>query len=1258
MRNLLRTSLFVLFGAASFAQSDRGTITGTILDPAGAVVANAPVEAKNVETGSTFKAASSGTGNYNLPQLPAGSYEMNVVVPGFKRFVRQNIVVSVAGTLRIDVELEVGATTESVTVSDSAPLLKTESGEMSHNMTTERVNNLPVINLGYGAALGNVRNPLQAIQMIPGSFFTNDSSLRVNGMPANTQAIRIEGQDATSGQSRQANQGNQASLDAIQEVTVQTSNYAAEYGQAGGGYFNYTMKSGTNQLHGGGYDYFVNEILNAGTPFTNAGTSNSLRQGQHIRNAQRRNNYGFLFGGPIVIPKLYDGHDKSFFFFNFEQFRENQRIGDGLRTVPTLDYRAGNFAAALVNPLTIGGQPALDALGRGLTQNQIFDPSTTRTAPDGTFIRDAFVGNVIPVNRMDRVAVEVQKLIPLPLNNGLVNNYPIPAYSNFRRSTIPSFKLDHAFSSAVRMSWYFSENRNITPNNDGMPHPVTARVPLDNKSRTTRINYDHALSPTVLLHLGVGLMYQVQNFVPEPFDTSKLGWAANQQFSASQMFPNFLWGGDNTRGGFNHQSSHFNPYENGKDIKTTSNASLTWVRGNHTIKFGGEALWEGFPTLTHNRAHGRPVFAFNQTANPWQDGRAINQNTGFAYASYQLGMMASYTNGASANMRFGNHTAAGYIQDTWKVTRKLTLDYGLRYDYLSLIREQYGRNSSISYNTPNEAAAGRPGRVIFEATCKCRFAQNYPFALGPRLGAAYQLDSKTVFRAGAGLAYGGTPTAGGAARGANDFVTFDVPGFGEPAGILADGNTLAPGNRFGNKPLIWPDFTNRNPLPVGPGLLIPASVFFHVDRNAGRPPRIFQWSVGLQRELTRDLVVEASYVGNRGVWWAAPVLSPGDLNGLQPQVLMSRYGIDITNAADRTLLTTRISSPAVLARFPGLANTASVYPGFPNTRNLNQVFRDRPQFLGSPGFFGPPLGVTWYDSLQAKVTQRLSHGLTVDTAFTWQKELNLGVGADTSYLEQPGVNAISDVYNRMTNKQIAGQSRPFMFVTSFRYTTHGFGADAAATKALAWAVRDWNIAGVLRYQSGEVIRTPGSNNQLLAQLARTDNPGGFGGGRTTWNAVAGVNPLLFDPNCKCFDPTTQLALNPAAWTDAAPGQFGTAAPYYNNYRWQRQPSESLSLGRTFPMGQDGRIKIDVRAELFNVFNRLFLAIPSGNPAGGTNNGANNGPNAAQPTVRCSVAGPNCTQPGVTLNSGYGFVNTFNGFGSQPRTGQIVARISF
>ena len=1250
MRRLVWSTGLFLLCVAAIAQTDRGTITGTLSDPAGAVIAGATVEAKNIATGATYQVATTGTGNYTLSQLPAGNYEMFITVPGFKKYVRQGLTVAVAQTLRIDAILEVGTAAESVTVQADAPLLKTESGELSHNITTDRVDNLPVINLGGGTGVGNVRNPLAAITLIPGSAFSNDNTLRVNGMPANTQTIRIEGQDATNGMHRQFNQANQASLDAIQEVTIQTSNFAAEFGQAGGGYFNYTMKSGTNEFHGSAYDYFVNEALNAGTPFTSRPAPQS---NEHLRNAQRRNNYGFTFGGPIAIPKLYDGHNKSFFFFNFEQYRETLNVITGSTTVPTPAYRRGDFSGAQLGALTIRGVPAVDALNRPIFQNQIFDPNTTRPAPDGSVVRDPFPGNIIPIDRMDPVALKIQSMIPLPrgpLATAAVNNYAVPAYSSYRHTTIPSIKLDHSFTSTIKVSGYYSETRTQaneqTPNSLYFSQPFSAAAPQDIVSRTTRINYDQTITPTMLLHLGGGLLYTSQPYLTQEFDQSSLGWGGN--FAFSKAFPYIASGFDNARGGFNYVMGYFAPYEYFKDIKPTLNASLIWVRGNHTMKMGGEAIFEGFPIHTLARAHGNFTFSAQQTADPWEDGRGLNATTGFGWASFLLGLNGALQHSAGATSRLGNHSFAGYIQDTWKVTRKLTLDYGLRYDYVTLLHEEYGRMQNAAFSTPNPAAGDRLGSVVYEATCHCTFNHNYPFAFGPRLGAAYQIDPKTVFRAGVGLAYGTAPNQANLSTNSLDFYSIGPSGYGEAADLLRDGNPYAPGNRFGNPPIFWPDFRANFPIEVAPGVRPPASPFISIDRNSGRPPRILQWSIGLQREIAHNLVVEAAYVGNRGVWWTAPLLFTQGYNALTIDGLKSQWGLDlVNNQTDRDLMTQRINSPAVIARFPWMANPNSVYPGFPATQQLFQALRPYPQWTGVPPFLGPPLGVTWYDSLQAKVTKRLSRGMMVDSAFTWQKELNLGVGADTTYLT-PAPNLINDVFNRQQLKQISGFSRPFQLVLSFRYTTPGFAADSRALKTLSWAVRDWNLGGVLRYQSGQVIRTPPSNNGLFRQLARTDNPANWGGANTFWNRVPGQNPLLFDPNCKCFDPTTQLVLNPNAWADAPLGQFGSSAPYYNDYRWQRQPAESLSLGRTFKLAREGKIKFDVRVEFFNVLNRLFLANPlpvsvSGFPPPGNN--------PAAQTVRNQFG---------ALTAGFGFVNTFNppGGAAQPRSGQIVGRFSF
>ena len=195
-----------------------------------------------------------------------------------------------------------------------------------------------------------------------------------------------------------------------------------------------------------------------------------------------------------------------------------------------------------------------------------------------------------------------------------------------------------------------------------------------------------------------------------------------------------------------------------------------------------------------------------------------------------------------------------------------------------------------AFDRPNPVAGGRLGTVIYEATCKCTFNHNYPWALGPRLGAAYQIAPKTVLRAGVGLAYGTAPNQANLGRSANDFLTLSAPGFGEPATLLRDGNPLAPGNRFGNAPLVWPDFSPRYPVEVAPGVRPPISPFIAIDRNSGRPPRMFQWSIGLQREITQNLVIEAAYVGNRGVWWTAPVLSIEDYNSLDAAESQSELG--------------------------------------------------------------------------------------------------------------------------------------------------------------------------------------------------------------------------------------------------------------------------------------------------------------------------------------------------------------------------------
>ena len=1253
---------FVIFmGATAFAQSNQGTITGTISDPAGAVVAAAEIEARNSETGVVYRGGTSNTGNYVLV-VPAGTYEIMVNVPGFKRFVESNVPVVVATDTRKDVKLDIGSANEVVTVADTAPLLKTESGEMSHLVDVKDADQLPVLTIS-----GIIRDPLQTSLLLPGVTFAANTDLVVNGLPSNSESIRIEGQDSTGTIWKVVqNQSQAANVDAIQQVSVQTSNFAAEYGQAGGGYFNFTMKSGTNQLHGSGYDYFVNEALNAGLPFTDAGTLTPLKEGQHIRNTQRRNDYGFTLGGPIRIPKVYNGENKSFFFFSLEQYRENRAISNGVMTVPTQAYRNGDFGTAgcfnfnaATNSctggsvaLTNGGAQAVDSMGQPLTYGEIFDPTTTQLV-NGYNVRTPFSNNVIPKSRMDPVALAIENMLPLPNTPGLIANYNIPSYVNWLHSTSYSWKIDHSLSPTAKLSWYFSHLAINSPNANGVTSPFTPATPAANRNWTTRVNFDDALRPTLLLHVGVGYLHQYQPTVPQTFNEASIGLHG---YYDENIFPTIFGLGQSTTGGWasvagaTGAAGAFFGYNNGIggafeawvwEEKPTGNASLTWVDGNHIFKYGGEYTGEGYPEHSNWRANGYFNFSNAETADPWQNGQPLNfpNGTGFNYASFLLGLPDILALSPQTQTKLGNHLFGLYAQDSWKVTRKLTLDYGLRYDFQNYLKEEHGRMQELSFSTPNPTVGGLLGAGIYEGygggRCNCAFSHDYPYAFGPRVGAAYQVNSKTVLRAGAGVMYGAMQSPQGLSYTVADYYQFNPQGYG----ITPVPNGLQGGNPYPN--ITWPNFSPGKYPVLSGGLYPPANPNIYFSPQA-RPARILQWSLGLQREVQRDIVVEATYVGNHEVWGAAPFLDEISSNSLNNAIL-AHYGLSLANPTDRTLLTSLIGSPQAIA-----AGFGPAYPGMPLTQTVAQQIRPVPQWDAPTAVdLGPPIGKTWYDSLQLKGTKRFSHGLSLQASFVWAKGEVIGTGAEAgNIVSLGGIPLYNDIYNYGINKQLNQLVRPLATVISGTYTTPKFTADSGGMKVLSQVVRDWQLSWLLRYQSGALIASPPSNNQLNAQLERASFIDR--GSVTFWNYVPGVNPLAVDPNCGCFNPQTQSALNPKAWVDAPGGAFGVSAPFYNSYRWQRQPAESMGFGRTFRMGKEGRYNLNVRAEFQNIFNRLFLSMPGVGPNVPYLSGGGPGINPATQPI---------TAGGVNTG-GYGFIATVGGAGDTPRSGQIVARLTF
>ena len=599
---------------------------------------------------------------------------------------------------------------------------------------------------------------------------------------------------------------------------------------------------------------------------------------------------------------------------------------------------------------------------------------------------------------------------------------------------------------------------------------------------------------------------------------------------------------------------------------------------------------QGFVGHILNGTNGNYAFSAAQTGQPYLQATAVGGiSVGFPYASFLLGAVNNGVIQHASDVRTGKNQFGIYAQDTWKIRRNLTLDYGLRWDYASAPREQYGRLPSLNSSLANPTAGGHPGATVFEATCGCTFGANYKLAFQPRLGLAYQINPKTVLRAGFGLSY--NTTGAGAAGNAAHNNPFVAPAFGIEAMTLATGvpaSFLTPWPNF--SPGVFPAAGNPNAL-AGPPVV--------VDPNAGRPPRQYQWSVGLQREIFRDLVVEASYVGNRGIWWPSSQLN---YNALQDS-LLAAYGLSRNNAADLAILRAPLNSAAA-NRF----QNKRPYAGFPSTATVAQSLRPFPQFASGLTPLWAPIGNTWYDSLQVKVTKRLSNGLDFSYNFTWAKELQRGTDGATN-----------DVFNRSMNKTFTGFSRPLASVLALNYRVPTIKTYAP----VSWVLRDWTLGTVLQYYSGTPIPVPTSNNRMGTVNFQ---------GNTFFSRVPGQPLFLKDLNCHCVDPRKDLVLNPAAWTDAPDGQFGTSSAFYNDYRYQRRPSESLSLARNFRFLE--RMNLMLRAEFSNVFNRTYMADPSVT-------------NATAATT---------TSNGV-LTGGFGFINPATVQGPA-RQGTIIARLSF
>ena len=1195
-KNLVRSAVLMLLATAlAMAQSDRGTITGTVLDPANSVVPGAKLVLRNTETGAMSETQATVTGNFTLPSLPVGVYDLSVESPGFKKAVQKSLQVQVDQTLRLDIKLEVGATSDSVTVTADAPLLKTENAEQSMNVRGDKVNDLPLNFGGGGSAGGGIRNWLSFIILAPGVSGTSYNS-PVNGTPTGSYGgfkVYLEGQDSTDVTNPNwATMVAAPSVESITEFSMQASNFSAEFGQVAGGFYNFTTKSGTNQLHGSAYEYWANEAMDAAHPFS------------HLKDRDRKNDYGFSVGGPVWIPKLYNGRNKTFFFVSLERFGNNQLSASSFSTVPTAAYRTGDFSAGLT------GKTLTDTT-TGLTfpENGLYDPLTTATV-NGRVIRTLFPGNVIPQNRMDPVSLKVQAMIPAAINSQTTLNW-LPNIVTNTKQQIPSFKVDENLSDKTKVSFYWTYMTTDSPAYpDGLPIPLTGARPKVVTANQVRLNIDRTISPTLIAHFGAGF-HRFQNPDSSPAGVTGydavglLGLVGSATNPAG--FPQLQNLGYNNVGGAGNYGP--NTIDHQLTGKLTFVASTTYVRGSHTYKIGAEAKQDVYSDQNLQGAQGIYSFGNGPTSMPYLQTASVGGGSiGAGYASFLLGQAASTNVNAPRETQMRRLSWSLYLQDNWKITRKLTLDWGLRWDLTPMGHEQHYREAEIGLNTPNPSAGGLPGGYIFEGygagRCNCEFSKTYPYAIGPRLAIAYQIDPKTVFRAGWGVTYsgadswaylnGGSPVAG---LGINSVTASTSYGYAVSQfqnGIHYDPSVLSA--------------VTLNPgVAPSPGSLsaAPAWAAQYRDPNGGRPSRINQWNIALQRQLTKETSLEVAYVGNRGAWEEARGLV--SINAISPARLQA-LGLDLTNPATRSLLTQQICSTTAIA-----AGYKLPYASFPCTASVAQSLRPFPEYNDGLATWFSPLGNSWYDALQAKFTKRFSHNLDVTSSFTYQKELCLG---------STGCAGINDAFNRSENKGLTPSSTPFISVTAFTYVT----PKLTSNKLVRQVVGGWTWGGILRYASGSLIGVPSSRTNPNTYSFNTN---------TRFNRVPGVPLYIQNPNSGSINPNTnQLILNPAAWADTPVGTWGQGASYYNDYRWQHQISENMNFGRTFQIRE--KMSLNIRAEFFNVFNRVYLSTPS-----------NSNP-LATATFNTTTGAP---------TAGFGYIANASGIGGQ-RNGQLVARFVF
>jgi hypothetical protein len=1097
---------------SAIGQTNRGAISVVVADSTKAVVANAEVQCRNTGTTRTTVSKSSTDGEFTFQALDPGEYQITVEAPGFKRVQSGPVRVYVGDVTRVDMELQVGAVTETVQVGGSAALVQPDSSEASTVLTGAEYDNLPL------AAASRLRIPTDfalsvpgvlGSQARPGQSLTATTSLSIDGSADSSVDVLVDGMSSGQIQSFGSFTEMAIPVDAIQEFNVIKGAFSAEYGYVRTGLISFSLKSGTNQLRADLFESFRNDALNARSFF--AGPSLPYHQ----------NNFGGTVGGPVVIPHLYNGKNRTFFMASSDNsfFRGTSQVV--VYTSPTAAMVRGDFSGVLM------------ANGK---QQVIYDPASTALNANGGYTRNPFPNNVIPANQIDPIAAKVAALYPAPNMPGSSSNYLGRGGATFLNDYSFNTKVDHRITDRHTLS--FSYNVTYIPRlTDSNPYENT---PLWNGlnqtfgSNVARLSYTAILTPSTLNSFQVGINRWI-----DPV----------RSLSYSQDWPNKLGvkgvGGDGTlpvfaflTDGYSQVSSTRWDSNLEQNFQLRNTTALT--RGRHNLKVGFEMRKQHVKTRNWDNQNGTFSFSSAQTS--------LNgsSSTGNAFASFLLGSVnrGSISTPVEADSRRPYYAA--FVQDDIKVNSRLTLNLGLRYDLDLAPFEQYDRASIFDLNTPNPAAGNIPGALVFLGSGPGRigrraYEETHKTNFAPRAGLAYQINQKTVFRAGYALSYASNGLVNsnlGFTQTAN-FV--DLTQGASPIFLLSSG---MPTN-YPRPPFIDPAFGNGN------------NVTTSISSEAARMPQTHLWRGEVQRELPGGILLEAAYVGTRGLQLTAPGLRNFNQTPAADLSLGSLLSADINSAAAQ--------SNGI--RLP--------YPGF--TGPVRQALRPYPQVL-TISSAADKIGSSMYHALEAKLQKRFSSGLQFLVSYTFSHNMTDVQSALAGIASSPG---IQDAANRRAEWAVAGFDTPHnISINTIYELPFGPGKRFLSHTGLAGSVLGgWSISGILTYQSGLPLTITQTNSSLLFTTAQRPNlvPG-----------VNGRNSIGYSD----FDPATDRLFNPAAFAASAANSFGNAPPRLADVRDYGIRNENVALRRAFVIREKAHFEFNAQA--FNIFNRPEWGSPSNN----------------------------------------------------------------